>query len=72
MDEQTFIRTVAQRVGPANAIQQLNPVQQGALIELLVEKGIITHAELHTKTLAGFEKVARMIMTMPVPSPIKV
>ncbi len=70
MNEDTFLKTVAPRIGGNNAIQQLNPVQQHALIELLIEKGIITREELEVKTQKGFARLANTIMTMPIPSPV--
>lgn len=71
MNEENFIKTVTPRIGGPNAIGQLNPVQQGALIELLIEKGIFTRTELEIKTHAGFANLAKTIMNMPIPSPIQ-
>lgn len=71
MNEQTFIKTVAPRIGGRNALQQLNPVQLSALIKLLIEKGIITKEELKSKTEQEFELAAKAFMTMPIPSPIR-
>ena len=71
MNADVFIKTVAPRIGGQNAIGQLNPVQQGALIGLLTEKGIITASELEAKTQEGFAKLAETIMKMPVPSPFR-
>ena len=71
MTEEDFIRTVAPRIGGKNAISQLNPVQQGALIELLIRKNIITRTELDDETFKRFKNLANTIMTMPIQSPIQ-
>ena len=72
MNEETFIQTVAPRIGPQNAIQQLNPVQQHALINILVEKGILTKVELEAETKKEFAKLADTILKMPIPSPLQI
>lgn len=72
MNEQAFIQKVAQRIGPVNALQQLNPIQVAALINLLKEKGIFTQSELEAKTHEEFAKAADMLMKMPIPSPLHV
>lgn len=71
MTPEKFIQVVAPRIGGNNAIGQLNPVQQGALIEILVRKGIVTREELDQQTGQGFAKLADTIMKMPIPSPLQ-
>ena len=66
--EQTFLETMAPKLGPS-VIQNMNNSQMVAMRELLIRKNIFTREELTNETEVQLGKLADMIMKMPIPSP---
>ncbi len=66
-----FMNWVTPRVGPVNAVNFAHSARINAVVEVLIEKGLVTKEEMEAKLAEVFEKIKSQCAAMPVVSPMQ-